>query len=151
MYSTNRVNFRRVSRASSRIKVPILNQWSMWYMLNNCREALIGVRSTLAVRRWSKRRKGSEDKLHRIINEKLGWAEAACCGLRDSHRQAFKCTASMTLIPATTRLFVPALGSRSILAQPRLSWSLRRFNTVRLADMQQWVSGLMEPRRSRDS
>lgn len=77
-------------------------------MLNNYREALVNVRSTLAVHHCSMRRKRCEDKLHQINNEKLGWAEAACCGLRISPRQAFKCTANMTLIPATTRLFRPS-------------------------------------------
>jgi hypothetical protein len=79
-------------------------------MLNNCREFLISVRSTLAINRRSKRRRKSRDKLHQINRKKLDRLRLKLKWLEDSPRQAFEGTAIMTPITATSRPFVAATG-----------------------------------------
>jgi hypothetical protein len=85
-------------------------------MLNNCREFLIDVRSTLTINCRSKRRKKRRDKLHKNNRKKLERLKLKLW-LEDGPRQAFRGHGNYDAYNSNVPSFRPSPGSRSTLAQ----------------------------------
>jgi hypothetical protein len=87
-------------------------------MLNNCREFLIRVRSTLTINCRSKRRKKRRDKLHQINKKKKKLKRLKLkLWLEDGPRQAFRGHGNYDAYNSNVPSFRPSPGSRSTLAQ----------------------------------